>query len=274
MGFELPEVLKVSKQMENKLVGKKITNIVLTEYSKSIIKQGMSNLDTRQNDILNNSIKKIKPKGKWIFLEFQNNNILMFGEIIGKFSYIEKGESLPLKYHVIFQFDDGSSLTFQSSLYAFLTVATREEKEMHRYAGNVGPSPNESNFSLDYFLQVLSNNEKKPIKSALNIQDQISGLGNAYINDILFETGIHPKRKISDLSQIERNDIFDSIIKIITSAIQLGGSVDEFDLYGNPGEYSRIMDKNTTLCKKCGEKVIKENILGSSSYFCPNCQRI
>ena len=274
MGFELPEVLKVSKQMENKLVGKKITNIVLTEYSKSIIKQGMSNLDTRQNDILNNSIKKIKPKGKWIFLEFQNNNILMFGEIIGKFSYIEKGESLPLKYHISFQFEDGSALTFQSSLYAFLTVATRDEKSQHRYAGNIGPSPNESNFSLGYFLQVLSNNEKKPIKSALNIQDQISGLGNAYINDILFESGIHPKRKVSDLSQVERDNIFDSIIKIITSAIQLGGSADEFDLYGNSGKYSRIMDKNTSLCRKCGEKVIKENILGSSSYFCSKCQKL
>lgn len=274
MGFELPEICKVSKQMEDKIIGKKFTNIVLTERLNSIIKQGMSNLDKRKEDILNTNITKVIPKGKWIFLEFQNNNILMFGEIIGKFSYSEKGESLPPKYHVIFQFDDGSSLTFQSALYAFLTVATRDEKSQHRYAGNIGPSPNESNFSLDYFLQVLSNNEKKPIKSVLNIQDQISGLGNVYINDILFEAGIHPKRKVSDLSQIERNDIFDSIIKIITSAIQLGGSVDESDLYGNQGKYSRIMDKNTPLCRKCSEKVIKENILGSSSYFCPKCQKL
>ncbi|MCC7573031.1 MAG: hypothetical protein KO464_06550 [Candidatus Methanofastidiosum sp.] len=165
-------------------------------------------------------------------------------------------------------------MIFQSSLYAFLTIATRDEKNQHRYAGNIGPSPNESDFSLDYFLQVLSNNEKKPIKSVLNIQDQISGLGNAYINDILFESGIHPKRKVSNLNQIERNNIFDSIIKIITSAIQLGGSTDEFDLYGNSGEYSRMMDKNTLVCRKRGEGVIKENILGSSSYLCPKCQKL
>jgi len=272
MGFELPEILKISKQMEDKLMGKKITNIVLTEYSKSIIKQGMSNLDKRQNDILNNSIKKITPKGKWIFLEFQNGNFLMFGEIIGKFSYIEKGDSLPQKFHFSLQFDNDSNMTFQSSLYAFLTVATREEKKMHRYAGNIGPSPNEIDFTFDYFNQILLQNEKKPIKAVLNVQDQISGLGNAYINDILFEASIYPKRKVSDINQIEKNNLYTSILNIITSAIQLGGSADEFDLYGNPGEYARIMGKSTSLCRKCGEKIVKENILGSSSYYCPKCQ--
>lgn len=272
MGFELPEILKVSNQMKDKLMGKKITDVVLTEHSKSLIKQGMSNLDTRQNDILNTPIKKIMPKGKWIFLEFKNDNFLMFGEIIGKFSYLEKGDSLPQKFHVSFQFDDSSNMAFQSSLYAFLTVATKDEKKIHKYAGNIGPSPNEIEFTSGYFNQILSQNEKKPIKAALNVQDQISGLGNVYINDILFEASIHPKRKVSDINQIERNNLYTSIQKIIKSAVQLGGSIDEFDLYGNSGNYIRIMGKSTSSCRRCGEKVLKENILGSSSYYCPKCQ--
>jgi formamidopyrimidine-DNA glycosylase len=274
MGFELPEILKVSKQMEDILIGKKIDDIILAEQSRSILKQGMSNLDNRQNDILNSTIKKIAPKGKWIFLEFENNNFLMFGEIIGKFLYFEKGKSLPQKFHVLFQFDDGTSLTFQSSLYAFLTVATEEEKNLHKYAGRIGLSPNEKDFTLDYFNRILVQNEKKPIKALLNLQDQISGLGNAYINDILFEAQIHPKRKVSDINQLEKGNLYNSIVKIVTTAIELGGSIGEYDLYGNPGKYSRIMDKNTPICIKCGEKIVKENVLGSSSYYCPNCQKI
>lgn len=274
MGFELPEIIKLSKQMQDKLIGNKITDIILSERSGSIIKQGMSNLDKRKADILNSSIINITPKGKWIFLEFLNNNFLMLGEIIGKFSYIENGYPLPDKYHFIFRFGDGSNMTFQSSLYAFLTVATRDEKREHRYAGNIGPSPNEIDFTLQYFNQILLQNEKKLIKAALNVQDQISGLGNAYINDILFEAKIHPKRKVSDISQIDRSNLFESIIKIITSAIQLGGSVDEIDLYGKSGEYIRAMDKSIPLCRRCGTKIVKENILGSSSYYCPKCQKI
>ncbi len=52
----------------------------------------------------------------------------MLGEIIGRFSYLINGESLPPKYHFLFKFDDGSNLIFQSSLYAFLVVANPEEK--------------------------------------------------------------------------------------------------------------------------------------------------
>jgi formamidopyrimidine-DNA glycosylase len=273
MGFELPEILKLSKQMEDILIGKKINNILLTDYSRSIIKQGMSNLDKRQNDILNSTIKKITSKGKWIFLEFENDNFLMFGEIIGKFLYFKKEQSLPQKFHVLFEFDDGIRMTFQSSLYAFLIVATDEEKQSHKYAGNIGPSPNEMKFGLDYFNSILTQNEKKPIKAVLNTQDQISGLGNTYINDILFDAQIHPKRKVSNLTQSERDIIYNSIIKITSTAIELGGSADEYDLYGNPGKYSRIMDKNSFICRKCGEKIVKENVLGSSSYYCPKCQK-
>lgn len=274
MGFELPEILKISKQMGDILIGKKINNIVLTEYSSSIIKQGMSNLDTRQKDILNSTIQKITPKGKWIFFEFENNNFLMFGEIIGKFLYFQNEKSLPQKFHVLFQFDDGTKMSFQSSLYAFLTVATEEEKNLHKYAGSIGHSPNEEEFTSDYFNSILLQNEKKPIKALLNIQEQISGLGNVYINDILFEAQIHPKRKVSNLTQLEKDNLYNSIIKITTTAIELGGSADEYDLYGNPGKYARIMDKNSPICRKCGDKIVKENVLGSSSYYCPKCQKI
>lgn len=274
MGFELPEILKISRQMQDKLIGKKIKDITLTDYSKSIIKQGMSNLDKRQNDILNTHIKKITPKGKWIFLEFENDNFLMFGEIIGKFLYLEKRQSLPQKYHVKFQFDDDSNMTFQSSLYAFLTVATMEEKRNHRYAGNIGPSPNEIGFSPKYFKRILLQNDKKPIKAVLNMQEQLSGLGNAYINDILFEAKIHPKTKSSELNSEEKDKLYDSIIKVIKFAIELGGSLDECDIFGKSGGYTRIVDKNTSECKRCKSKIQKENIWGSSSYYCPACQKI
>lgn len=274
MGFELPEIIKISKQMEDKLIYKKILDIILTENSKSILKQGMSNLDKRKNEIIDTRITSVYPKGKWIFLEFENKNFLMLGEIIGRFSYLINGDSLPPKYHFLFKIDDDSNLIFQSSLYAFLLVADTEEKKLHRYAGNIGPSPNETEFTHEYFLDLLSQNKKKPIKAVLNLQVQISGLGNVYINDILFEAKIHPKTKVLDLTNNEITKLYHSIVKVVKTSIELGGSTDEYDLFGNIGSYKRLVDKNTTYCKRCKSKINKENILGSSSYYCPNCQKL
>ncbi|MDY6964727.1 MAG: zinc finger domain-containing protein [Halobacteriota archaeon] len=108
------------------------------------------------------------------------------------------------------------------------------------------------------------------------MQSEISGLGDAYINDILYEAKIHPKKKVSELKDDEKKDLYDATIKIIKSAIKGAGSSDEYDLFGKPGNYKRIMDKDSvgTKCKRCVAEIVKTNVLGSSAYTCPNCQKI
>lgn len=277
MGLELPEILNLAKEMETTLKGKTIKNITLSDRSASLIKQGMCNLDERKDEIIASKIKGVNTKGKWIFLEFDNGKLLLLGEIIGKFLYHKNQSEIPKKYHVLFDFDDGASLTFQSSLYAFLEVATKEELNEHKYAGNLGPSPdNDDEFSYRFFADLLSRYEKKAIKAVLNMQSEISGLGNGYINDILYEAKIHPKKKVSELKDDEKKKLYDNTVKIVKSAIKGAGSSDEYDLFGKPGNYKRIMDKNSvgTKCKRCGAKIVKTNVLGSSAYTCPDCQKI
>jgi formamidopyrimidine-DNA glycosylase len=276
MGFELPEIINLSKQMETTIKGKVINEIILGERCKSIIKQGMCNLDKRKDEILNTPIRSIKSRGKWIFIEFENKLFLLLGEIIGKFLLQQNTDEIPSKYHVLFKFEDGSFLTFQSSLYAFLIVANEKELKEHKYAGNVGPSPLDKEFTYSYFSDILSKYKNRGIKGVLNLQGEISGLGNAYINDILYEACIHPKTKVSALKDDEKKLLYDKIIEIITLAVKEGGSSKEYDLFGEHGNYIRIMDQHSKNmeCERCGTKIVKVNVLGSSSYLCPECQKI
>ena len=112
-----------------------------------------------------------------------------------KILHLINGDSLPPKYHFLFKIDDDSNLIFQSSLYAFLLVSDTEEKKLHRYAGNIGPSPNETEFTHEYFLDLISQNIKKPIKALLNLQDQISGIG-MYILTIYYLKQKYTQNKV------------------------------------------------------------------------------
>lgn len=275
MGFELPEILNLSQQIETTLKGKIIKEIVLGERSKSLIKQEMCNLDKRKEEILNSPIKSIEARGKWIFLELENGLFLVLGEIIGKFIYHTKSEQIPSKYHVLFEFKDGTSLTFQSFLYAFLLVLNEKQLKEHKYAGNVGPSPVDKKFTYAYFDDILSRYKNRGIKGVLNLQSEISGLGNVYINDILYKAKIHPKTKVSSLKEGKKIVLYDTIVKIINKAIEKGGSSKEYDLFDKPGKYIRIMDMESKdmKCELCGSKILKLNVLGSSSYICPECQK-
>lgn len=276
MGLELPEIINLSRQMYEILRNKVITEIILDGRSKSLIKQGMCNLDKRGDKILNSPIKSVESWGKWIFMGFENEKFLVLGEIIGKFHYFEDGKDFPDNYQVLFKFKDGSLLSFQSSLYSFLLATDKKGIDDHKYAGNIGPSPFENEFTYTYFMELLSKYENRAIKGVLNLQSEMSGLGNAYINDILYRAEIHPKSKISSLDDSRRKILFETIVETMNSATKLGGSVKEYDLFGEKGGYTRLADLpvKDLKCQRCGSKIEKMNVSGSASYVCPECQKL
>jgi formamidopyrimidine-DNA glycosylase len=63
-------------------------------------------------------------------------------------------------------------------------------------------------------------------------------------------------------------------LKTVGQVTARGGRNDEYDLYGQPGGYVRIMDKHAAgrPCPECGKKVEKMQYLGGACYFCPGCQ--
>ena len=56
--------------------------------------------------------------------------------------------------------------------------------------------------------------------------------------------------------------------------LELDGRDTEFDLYGCPGCYVRMMDSRTAgkPCANCQTPIEKASYLGGAVYFCPHCQ--
>jgi formamidopyrimidine-DNA glycosylase len=97
----------------------------------------------------------------------------------------------------------------------------------------------------------------------------------AIAQDILFRAQLLPQHPIGDLTKRQERQLFNAIVKTVDRVIQKGGRYDECDLYGKPGKYMRLMDKNAVErpCPGCGGKVKKIQYLGGACYFCPSCQK-
>jgi hypothetical protein len=102
----------------------------------------------------------------------------------------------------------------------------------------------------------------------------VLGVGNGYLQDILFAAGIHPRRKAVDLSAPERRALHKATRAVLGRAVTLGGRGSERDLYGRPGGYQRILHSETVgrPCPECGTPIRKIQYLGGASCFCPRCQ--
>ena len=111
-------------------------------------------------------------------------------------------------------------------------------------------------------------------------QKCVSGLGNIYVNEILFLSGINPRRKVQRLNDEEIERIIKNTKKILKNSIRLGGSTikdfssddgkkglfqQNFKVYNRKGEECSNID--------CNKSIIKTVISNRSTFFCSNCQK-
>ncbi|MDR2515171.1 MAG: hypothetical protein LBD02_08210 [Christensenellaceae bacterium] len=148
------------------------------------------------------------------------------------------------------------------------------EENFYYLAGKCAPSPLSDAFDYAYFTKLLQGSERLSAKAFLATEQRIPGLGNGILQDILLAAGVHPKRKMLDLSQAERMKLFDCLKALLRKMTQAGGRDTEKDLFGRPGGYKTKLSRNNTLliCPNCGSPVQKQAYLGGSVYFCESCQ--
>lgn len=273
MAVELPEAITLARQMNAVLKRKKIAEVHLDKRSDSLVRQGFINLP--KINLAGRIVKQVTSKGKWIYLRLVPDLYLLFAlETGGKFLFHSKEEPPPEHYHVMLCFANGSSLTEHIVGWGWAKAAYDPESE--RYPGKLGLSPVDGEkFKYEKFCRILDEGGKKNIKFILLEQNKIAGIGNGYLQDILFRACLRPDRKVGDLTGTERLSLYNAIRSVLGEAVRLGGSELECDLYNCPGRYRRILGEFRLgkPCPNCGTEIEKVRVQGSSSYICPSCQK-
>ena len=128
------------------------------------------------------------------------------------------------------------------------------------------------------FEKILNRKKDKSIGLILMEQELMSGIGNIYRSEILYEAKILPQRKIESLSKNERSKIYLAIFIVLKKAIKLRGTSDSDyrDTAGAPGNFQKILRvyrKTGKKCHKCAT-IIKKSTLGQRSiFYCSKCQK-
>jgi formamidopyrimidine-DNA glycosylase len=210
-----------------------------------------------------------------------NGNVVFLGSIYGTIRYYESEETLPKKRYLDITFADGTHLVVTITFFGTIRAHTPEEirEQKHAEFERDALDPSAPDFSWDGFSRMLSSNPeveqlsaKKLVTSCL--PTYIGGIGNGYLQGILYRAGIHPKRKIRTLSEPEKREYFQAIAAEVRNGIRQGGRTGELDLYGNPGGYTPPVGKHNVgaPCPACGTEIEKLTFEGGACYVCPGCQ--
>ena len=287
---ELPEVEVVKRSLK-----KKIQNLIIKK-----VKINDGNLRYKVDKVeisklIGKRVKKISRRSKFLIFEFDQDKLMLVHlGMTGKFFFVNQIKKkfktsfyydLDLKKdfkhdRVIFIFKNNQKLIYNDMRkFGFIKLLHSKKYSKNLHIKNLGPEPLNKNFNTTYFKKYVSGRNRK-IKNILMDQKCVSGLGNIYVNEILFLSGISPFRKVAKLKDFEINKIIKSTKNILKKSIKLGGSSIKdfssgdgkkgkyqffFHVYGRKGEKCSNVD--------CNSRVLKTVISNRSSFFCKSCQK-
>ncbi len=269
---ELPEVEVVRRALEKNLVGKKIvdinvgyTNIIDGDVSEFI------------NNVCGKKVVGIKRLGKFLIFNLDKGNIISHLRMEGKYFYIKKDSINNKHIHVIFFLDDGYMLCYQD-VRKFGRMWYKETLNLY----NTAPL---NKVGIDLTITTAySKNElykkiiksKSAIKTTLLDQSIISGLGNIYVDEVLFLSKINPHLPSNKITLSDLDNILKYTLECFRKSIEFGGTTirsytSELGVIGHNQDNLYVHTKN--ICRICGTKIIKDKTNGRGTYYCPKCQK-
>lgn len=274
---ELPEVERVRLSLAHRLLGQRIASVTL--HRPDIVTGDRSDAAL----LANQTVTDIRRHGKQLAILSNTGRCLCIHlGMTGSLCYHAPTSNTPVNHrHVIWTLDSGDRFEFRDprrfgGIWTFNTFDTLTQ---HRWS-TLGPDalnitltqPN-TTATLAHALQQTS----RPIKSALLDQSIVAGLGNIYVDELLFLCRVHPLTPAHRL----RPDLLPLLIHhmqaLLARAIDAGGSTlrDYVDAEGHSGGFQnshQVYGRAGSPCLTCATPLRSKALQGRTTVWCPNCQ--
>ncbi len=286
---ELPEVETTRSDLEKKAVSEKLDGLWIGLPKKVSVKSDFKNKNPEEI-IKGEKIESVKRKGKnIIFCLSKNKSILVHQKISGHllFGKWEKksnkwvtndknlSEKINSFIHFIIFLSNGEMIAL-SDPRQFFKVEIWKNEDLELKLKEIGPDALEIN--IDDFKRIFEK-RKGEIKKLLMNQSFLSGIGNIYSDEILWDAEISPFRKANLISNKEKKVLHKSIGKILKKALKLkGDSISDYRLIngekGSYQNYHKVYQRDGLFCKRNDKGVIKKKKFGNRHLrYCPVCQK-
>ena len=271
---ELPEVETVCRTLRAVVPGHRIVNVEVREARLRVpVRRDFKSL------LLGRKILEIQRKGKYILLTME-------GEIVwvshlgmsGKLIYVTSERPREVHDHIFVRLDHGFDLRYHDPRRFGLATAMRMA-QLGDWAQirDLGPDPLGEDFAARG-LYARTRSSRRKIRDLLLDQSVVAGLGNIYVNELLFCAGIRPTTRAFRLARERVAQIARRAPQLLSEAIQWGGTSfsdyrDGQDRRGEFQQHLRVYGREGERCTRC-QQLIKRVPLGNrSAFYCPACQK-
>ena len=263
---ELPEVQTVVNSLA-KLKNKRIISF------KSFHSKIIYNLDHSVfiENVINKKVHSVNRKGKYILIKLNAGYLVchlrMTGQLFLSDSLPENKRHMRAYFNLNKDFMIYNDIRKFGGFYYFSSIDEFNLK--------VGVDPYEKEFTFKWLRNGLKSRSRS-IKHLLLDQKFICGLGNIYVDEILWLTKIHPEKKSNKIKMIK--NLYENILIVLDNSIKHHGTTIINFTFDNmkTGEFKnelKVYGREGMQCFRCNNKIIRKKIASRSTHYCKKCQK-
>ena len=299
---ELPEVETVRRGLEQAMVGRTFTNVILRRenlrfpFPENLV-----------GTLIGRRVDSIRRRAKYLLIDLDDGHVILSHlGMSGRYTLFDPEKvhqyTIPNDSdkrsrfgtatgfdgrhdHVEFQFDDGSVAVYTDPRrFGIMDLIPIGEEAIHPLLESLGPEPF-GDWNARHLAQRL-HKKTTNIKVALLDQRIVVGVGNIYACEALHRSGIHPQRQSKTLVRKDGRPtkkldaLVEMVVEVLEQAVEVGGSslndfADVNGTLGYFGHHFQAYDREDEPCLKtgCGGTIERITQSGRSTFLCPRCQR-
>ncbi len=265
---EAPELEVVKDFLIERAVGVRIDSARVLK--PSVVRSIAGNFE---DDIVGRTIEDALRAGKFLTLALNGDRLAVVNPMLtGGFQWSNTADRIFKRTCFILTLSNGSELRYidDRQMGRVYYVSRDQMGQIPQYA-EMGPDALDEPLSLGEFKERLRP-FRGEIKGILTRGRVISGIGNAYVDEILWEAEIYPFRKKRDLSDDDLQRILDSASRVMSEAVRQVRDAMGGDIHRKRRDFLKVHNRSGEPCPRCGANISQLTANQRITSYCRACQ--
>ncbi|MDD2233869.1 MAG: DNA-formamidopyrimidine glycosylase [Desulfitobacteriaceae bacterium] len=270
---ELPEVETIRRTLLERVLG---LNIIEVKVLWPPVAQNWQDRIFAEV-VCGRKIESIERRGKYLLFTLDEGwSLVAHLRMTGRLNYYSCVQVPERHTHLVFSLNQGELHFSDVRKFGRIQLIPTDLRFRLASLAKLGPEPLDADFTANTLGKRLAS-KKTNLKTALLDQRVLAGLGNIYVDEALFRSGLAPERKVCSLSADEIGKLYGAIREVLQASILAHGTSlrDYRDANGRAGNFQDLLQvygRGAQPCLKCGRLLEKIRLAGRTTVFCKSCQ--
>jgi formamidopyrimidine-DNA glycosylase len=265
---EIPELEAVKAVLRDRIVGGAIRAVSIY---KPLVIRSLTGEDIREA-LMNQTIRSLHRRGKYLIFRLERHSLVINPMLTGRFQLCAPGSPRRTDTILGLAFSSETELRYLDDKSMGMVYLVRDEEygPVPRFSEQ-GPDALDPDLTYSTFHNRLKKHHGE-IKGILVNPRFITGIGNAYADEILFSAGIYPFRKRKSLTEEEARRLHRSVQNVLREAIPIVRDRMGDAIHLKIRDFLKVHGKAGAACPRCGNRIASVKAKLRETNFCRRCQ--